>query len=168
MRRVEFEAADRAWHASRDRYRVTPREAYVLRSAPIRGLSQRRRGHAALGRIWTIWLVHDEDLSPVVDGLSQRGFLARRGGAGPAYAELTAEGRAAMQAYEAEVYTAGGRGTPFGHRHHARAKGSGDHSARPAAETPEEHRCCGGANRYAGRQTASHDSTAGPGRRWRS
>jgi hypothetical protein len=39
MRRVEFEAADRAWHASRDRYRLSPREAYVLRSAPIRGLS---------------------------------------------------------------------------------------------------------------------------------
>ena len=93
MRRVEFEAAERAWHASRDRYRLSPREAYVLRSAPIRGLSQRR---SAAGRVWTIWMVHDEDLSLVVEGLLQRGLLARRDGAGPAYAELTAEGRAAM------------------------------------------------------------------------
>jgi hypothetical protein len=39
--------------------------------------------------------VHDE-VSPVVEGLLRRGFLARRDGAGSAYAELTAEGRAAM------------------------------------------------------------------------
>ena len=77
-------------------------------------------------------------------------------------------GQYPLQAYEADAYTAGSRGTPFGHRHRARAKGSGDHSARPAAETPEEHSRCGGANRYAGRQTASHDGTAGPGRHWRS
>ena len=81
MRRVEFEAAERAWHASRDRYRLSPREAYVLRSAPIRGLSQRR---SAAGRVWTIWMVRDEDLSLVVEGLLQRGLLARRDGAGPA------------------------------------------------------------------------------------
>jgi hypothetical protein len=100
MRPPEFEAADRARQALRDRYRLSPREAYVLRSAPIRGLSQaisrRRHGESAHGRIQTIWLVHDEDLSPVVEGLLRRGFLVRHGGAGPAYAELTSEGRAAM------------------------------------------------------------------------
>jgi hypothetical protein len=41
-------------------------------------------------------LVHDEDLTPVVDGLLQRGLLAHRGGGGPAIADLTAEGRAAL------------------------------------------------------------------------
>jgi hypothetical protein len=48
---VEFEAAARAKYALHDRYRLTPREAYVLRSAPI-----------------------------------------------PAYADLTAEGQAALEA----------------------------------------------------------------------
>jgi hypothetical protein len=102
MRRVEFEAADRAWHASRDRYRLSPREAYVLRSAPIRGLShalsRRRHGESAPGRVLTIWLVRDENLSLVVEGLLRRGLLARHAGAGPACAELTAEGRAALEA----------------------------------------------------------------------
>jgi hypothetical protein len=101
MRRVEFEAAERAWHASRDRYRLSPREAYVLRSAPIRGLSQRR---SAAGRVWTIWMVRDEDLSLVVEGLLQRGLLARRDGAGPAYAELTAEGRVAMDLAQIKLH----------------------------------------------------------------
>jgi hypothetical protein len=43
-------------------------------------------------------MVRDEDLSRVVEGLLQRGFLARRGGDGPTYADLTAEGRAALEA----------------------------------------------------------------------
>jgi hypothetical protein len=33
-----------------------------------------------------------------VEGLLQRGFLARLGGAGPTYADLTAAGRAALEA----------------------------------------------------------------------
>jgi hypothetical protein len=101
-RPAEFEAAERGRHASHGRYRLSPREAYVLRVAPIRGLSQamsrRRRGEPDQGRILTIWLVHDENLSLVVEGLLARGFLALRGGAGPPYAELTAEGRTALEA----------------------------------------------------------------------
>jgi hypothetical protein len=100
MRLPQFEAAQRARQALREHYRLSPREAYVLRSAPIRGLSRamsrRRRGESAHGAVQMIWLVHDENLSPVVEGLLRRGLLARRDGAGPAYAELTAEGRAAM------------------------------------------------------------------------
>jgi hypothetical protein len=49
-----------------------------------------------------MWMVRDEDLSNVVEGLLQRGFLARRGGAGPAYADLTAEGQAAIDAWQTE------------------------------------------------------------------
>jgi hypothetical protein len=49
-----------------------------------------------------MWMVRDEDLSNVVEGLLQRGFLARRGGAGPAYADLTAEGQAAIDARQTE------------------------------------------------------------------
>jgi hypothetical protein len=94
---VEFEAASRAAHAARGRHRLSPREIYVLRSAPIRGISH-RRGADAQGRTWTIWMVRDEDLSNVVEGLLQRGFLAHRGGTGPAYADLTADGRAALAA----------------------------------------------------------------------
>jgi hypothetical protein len=74
----------------------------VLRSAPIRGLSQaikgRRLGEAAQGGNRTMWMVRDEDLSHVVEGLLQRGFLARRDSAGPAYADLTGEGHAAIEA----------------------------------------------------------------------
>ena len=99
---VEFEVAARALHASQGRYRLRPREAYVLRSAPIRGLSQtmshRRHGTPDQDRILTIWLVHDENLSLVVEELLARGFLALRGGAGPPSAELTAKGRAALEA----------------------------------------------------------------------
>jgi hypothetical protein len=99
---IEFEAADRVRLVSHGRYRLSPREAYVLRSAPIRGLSQamsrRRRGEATEGRIQTLWLVHDENLSMVVEMLLARGFLALRGGAGPPCAEMTAEGRAALEA----------------------------------------------------------------------
>ena len=40
----------------------------------------------------------DEDLSNVVEKLLQRGFLAHRSGTGPAYADLTAEGQAALEA----------------------------------------------------------------------
>lgn len=67
----------------------------MLRSAPIRGLSRslRRRGEA--GR--TMWFVGDENLSPVVEGLLQRGSLVRRGGTGLAYADLALEGRAALE-----------------------------------------------------------------------
>jgi hypothetical protein len=100
-RPIEFEAAAPALHATHGRYRLSPREAYVLRSAPIRGLSQtmsrRRRGEVTEGHIQTLWLVHDENLSLVVDGLLARGFLVLRGGAGPPYAELTPKGRAALE-----------------------------------------------------------------------
>ena len=102
MAPIEFETADRARRALLASYRLSPREAYVLRSAPIHGLSQamsrRRRGEVAGGRILTIWLVHDENLSLVVEELLARGFLALRGGAGPPSAELTAKGRAALEA----------------------------------------------------------------------
>jgi hypothetical protein len=78
-------AASRATRVSHGRYGLSPREAYVLRSAPIRGIGQavavRRHGAAAQGR----------------DGLLVRGFLARRCGVGPAYANLTAEGRVAIK-----------------------------------------------------------------------
>jgi hypothetical protein len=43
-------------------------------------------------------MVGDEDLSDVVEGLLRRGFLARRCGVGPAYGDLTTEGRAAIDA----------------------------------------------------------------------
>jgi hypothetical protein len=85
---VEFEAASRA----RYRNRLSPREAYVLRSAPIRGIGRPGR---------TMWLVGDENLTNVVEGLLKRGFLACRDDAGPAYADLTAEGRAALVAGQA-------------------------------------------------------------------
>jgi hypothetical protein len=78
----------------------------VLRSAPIRGLSQRRR-KGAQDRIWTIWMVRDEDLSNVVEKLLQRGFLARRSGAGPAYADLTVEERAALDAGQTDPLRGG-------------------------------------------------------------
>ena len=42
---VEFAAAANASRESHDRYRLSPREAYVLRSAPIRGV-----GQAVVGR----------------------------------------------------------------------------------------------------------------------
>jgi hypothetical protein len=94
-------AAHRATLASHGRYGLSPREGYVLRSAPIRGIGQavagRRRGAAAQGRDRTMWMVGDEDLSDVVEGLLVRGFLARRRGVGPAYADLTAEGQVAIQ-----------------------------------------------------------------------
>ena len=99
---IEFEAARRAMYETRDRYRLNSREVYVLRSVPIRGLRQavagRRRVAAGQGGSWMMWMVHDEDLSNVVERLLQRGLLTRRGGAGPVYAELTAEGRAALEA----------------------------------------------------------------------
>jgi hypothetical protein len=101
-------AASRATQASLGRYRLSPREAYVLRSAPIRGLSQtvtsHRRGEAAKGGSRTMWMVRDEDLSNVVEELLQRGFLVRRDGTGPAYADLTAEGRAAIEARQTESF----------------------------------------------------------------
>ena len=105
MRRpIEFDAASRAMHAS-DRYRLSPRETYVLRSAPIRGLgrSERRRGERSTRDTWTLWFVGDENLSNVVERLLQRGLLARRVGAGPAYADLTAEGRRAIEAGQVDL-----------------------------------------------------------------
>jgi hypothetical protein len=105
---VEFEAAVRARHTRQGRYRLSMREAYVLRSAPIHGLSQtrsrRRRGEVIDHRTGTMWLVHDENLSLVVEGLLRRGFLALRGGAGPPCAELTAEGRAALEAGQMKLF----------------------------------------------------------------
>ena len=86
MKRVEFESA----HPDRSRYRLSPREGYVLRLAPIYG--RRKRG-------WALWMVGDENLSKVVEGLLRRGFLALRGQAGLPCAELTAEGRAAIAAH---------------------------------------------------------------------
>ena len=53
---------------------------------------------AAQSGRWMLWFVGDENLSNVVERLLQRGFLARRGSAGPAYADLTAEGRAVLEA----------------------------------------------------------------------
>ena len=80
----------------------------MLRSAPIRGLSQtmshRRHGTPDQDRILTIWLVHDENLSMVVDTLLARGFLALRVGAGPPCAELTAAGRAALEAGQTNLH----------------------------------------------------------------
>src|SRR6516225_2505596 len=102
MARIEFEAADRARRALLASHRLSSREAYVLRLAPIHGLSQtmsrRRRGERIESRIGTIWLVRDENLTTLVEALLARGFLALRRGAGPPCAELTAEGRAALEA----------------------------------------------------------------------
>ena len=60
MSPVEFAAAASA-SRSHDRYRLSPREAYVLRSAPIRGVVQagkaRRHGEAAASSIRTMWMV---------------------------------------------------------------------------------------------------------------
>jgi hypothetical protein len=44
-----------------------------------------------------MWMVGDENLSNVVERLLQRGFLALRVGEGPIYADLTAEGRRAIE-----------------------------------------------------------------------
>ena len=104
MRRpIESEAAaSRAMHAS-VRYRLSPRETYVLRSAPIRGRgqSERRSSERSADNTWTLWFVGDENLTNVVEGLLKRGFLGRRDGAGAAYADLTAEGQAALAAGQA-------------------------------------------------------------------
>ena len=74
----------------------------MLRSAPIHGLSRtrsrRRRGEVIEHRTGTMWLVRGENLTTVVEMLLVRGFLALRAGAGPACADLTAEGRAALEA----------------------------------------------------------------------
>ena len=51
-----------------------------------------------------MWMVQDEDLSNLIEGLLQRGFLARRGTAGPGYADLTAEGRVAFEARQTESF----------------------------------------------------------------
>ena len=111
MKEIQFSseiAASRATQASHGRYRLSPREAYVLRSAPIRSLGQtragRRRGEAVKGDSRTMWMVRDEDLSNVVEGLLLRGFLTRRGAAGPAYADLTAGGRVAIEARRTESF----------------------------------------------------------------
>ena len=100
-RQVEFAAASRAVQASHTRYRLTPREAYALLSAPIRGLGRpkRRRREGVTHASWMMmWMVGDENLSNVVERLLQRGFLALRVGDGPIYADLTTEGRAALAA----------------------------------------------------------------------
>jgi len=101
-------AATRATQASHGRYGLSPREGYVLRSAPIRGIGQavagRRRDEAAQGYGRTTWIVGDENLTNVVEGLLLRGFLARRRGVGPAFADLTAEGRAAINARQTVVF----------------------------------------------------------------
>ena len=106
-RPVEFAAAANAARTSHDRYRLSPREAYVLRSAPIRSLAQagkaQRHGEATHGSR-TMWMVGDEHLSDVVERLLERGCLARRHGTGPAYADLTAEGRAALDARRTEAF----------------------------------------------------------------
>ena len=85
-RPVEFAAAASAWLASHNHYQLSPREAFVLRSAPIRGLAQagkaRRHGEAVLSAPRAMWMVGDEPLSDVVEGLLLRGFLARRCGVG--------------------------------------------------------------------------------------
>ena len=108
MARIEFEAADRARRALLASHRLSPREAYVLRLAPIHGLSQtmsrRRRGERIESRVGTLWLVRDENLTTVVEGLLSRGFLALRSGAGPACAELTTEGRAALEAGQTNLH----------------------------------------------------------------
>lgn len=92
---------------SQDRYRLSPREAYVLRSAPIHGLVQagkaRRHGEAVPGNARTMWMIGDEHLSDVVERLLLRDFLARRRGAASAYADLTAEGRTAIRAPDGGV-----------------------------------------------------------------
>ena len=51
-----------------------------------------------------MWLVRDENLSQVVEALLARGFLALRAGAGPPCAELTAEGRAALEAGQTNLH----------------------------------------------------------------
>jgi hypothetical protein len=98
IRSVEFDAAQRARQTSYGRYRLTPRDAYVLLSAPIRGLGrpERRRRDGVTRASWM--MMCDENLSNVVERLLQRGFLALRVGEGPIYADLTAEGRAALEA----------------------------------------------------------------------
>jgi hypothetical protein len=45
-----------------------------------------------------MWMVREENLTGVVEKLLRRGFLAHRNGTGPAYADLTAEGQAALEA----------------------------------------------------------------------
>ena len=108
MARIEFEAADRARRALLASHRLSPREAYVLRLAPIHGLSQtmsrRRRGERIESRVGTLWLVRDENLTTLVEALLARGFLVLRGGAGPACAELTAAGRAALEAGQTNLH----------------------------------------------------------------
>ena len=108
MAPIEFEAADRARRALLASRRLSPREAYVLRSAPIDGLSQtrsrRQGGKLTDHRTGTMWLIRDENLSQVVEALLARGFLALRGGAGPACAELTAQGRAALEAGQTNLH----------------------------------------------------------------
>jgi hypothetical protein len=97
-------AASRATQASHGHYGLSPREAYVLRSAPVCGLRHRGETVAGVGR--TMWLVGDENLGNVVEGLLLRGFLARSCGVGAAYADLTAEGRMALE-------SAADRGVPM-------------------------------------------------------
>jgi hypothetical protein len=108
MAPIEFEAADRARRALLASHRLSPRETYVLRSAPIRGLSQtisrRQGGKVTDHRTGTLWLVRDENLTAVVEMLLARGFLTLRGGAGPACAELTAEGRVALEAGQTNLH----------------------------------------------------------------
>ena len=108
MAPIEFEAADRARRTLLASYRLSPREAYVLRSAPVRGLSQtmarRRGGKVTDHRIGTLWLVRDENLTTLVEALLARGFLVLRGGACPACAELTAAGRAALEAGQTNLH----------------------------------------------------------------
>jgi len=108
MARIEFEAADRARRALLASHRLSSREAYVLRLAPIHGLSQtmsrRRRGERIESRVGTLWLVRDENLTTLVEALLARGFLVLRGGACPACAELTAAGRAALEAGQTNLH----------------------------------------------------------------
>jgi hypothetical protein len=108
MTPIEFEAADRSRRALLASYRLSPREVYVLRAAPIHGLrqtmSRRRRGERVESRLGTIWLVRDENLTTLVEALLVRGFLALRGGGGPPCAELTAEGRAALEAGQTNLH----------------------------------------------------------------
>jgi hypothetical protein len=47
-------------------------------------MARRRGGKVTDHRIGTLWLVRDENLTTVVEGLLSRGFLALRSGAGPA------------------------------------------------------------------------------------
>ena len=67
-------------------------------------MSRRWRGERSESRVGTLWLVRDENLTTLVEALLARGFLVLRGGACPACAELTAAGRAALEAGQTNLH----------------------------------------------------------------